>query len=206
MLRTYDQSVVDNFAKYGTIPVMNGLTDRSHPFQTLADLMTIRETFYVLDDVKICYIGDGNNVANSLIVGALKMGMKVSVATPVGYEPDESVLAFAKAYGKKFEITNDPEQAIMDADVVTTDTWVSMGTESERETRLKAFKNYQIHSALLSKAKPEAMVLHPLPASRGLEITEEVFEEHAKEIFEEAENRLHVQKAVVVKLLCKEDE
>ena len=206
MIRTFDQSVVDNFAKYGTIPVMNGLTDQTHPFQTLADLMTIRERFYVLDDVKICYIGDGSNVANSLIVGALKMGMKISVATPKGYEPNENILRFAQSYGDYFELTDNPEQAIKDADVVATDTWISMGQENEKEVRIHDFKGYQINDALLKHAKVNVMVQHALPATRGLEITEEVFEAHADEIFEEAENRLHVQKAVVVKLLCKDKE
>ena len=200
MIRTFDQKEVEDLAKYGSIPIINGLTDFSHPCQVLADLMTIREKYSVFDGLKMCYIGDGDNMANSLIVGGLKVGMKVSVATPVHYEPDPQVLEFAKAYDT-FHFTNDPQEAIADADVVITDTWASMGVESEKEARQKAFAAYQVNDELMKLAKPNAMVQHCLPAYRGQEITEEVFEAHADEIFEEAENRLHAQKAVMVKLL-----
>jgi ornithine carbamoyltransferase len=149
----------------------------------------------------MCYIGDGNNMANSLIVGGLKVGMKVQVATPKGYEPHADVLNFAKAYGSLFCLGNDIFEAAKDADVVVTDVWASMGQEGEAEARKAAFAGYQVNRELLAKAKPDAMVQHCLPAHRGEEVCADVFEEHAKEIFDEAENRLHAQKAVLVKLL-----
>ena len=200
MIRTFDQKEVEDLAKYGSVPIINGLTDFSHPCQVLADLMTIREKYSILEGLKMCYIGDGDNMANSLIVGGLKVGMKVSVATPENYEPDPEVLTFAKEYDT-FTLTHDPKEAIQDADVVITDTWASMGMESEKEVRQKAFAGYQVNAELMKYAKENAMVQHCLPAYRGQEITEEVFEAHADEIFEEAENRLHAQKAVMVKLL-----
>lgn len=203
MIRTFDQKEVEDLARYGSVPVINGLTDYSHPCQVLADLMTIRERYATLEGVKMCYIGDGDNMANSLIVGGLLTGMDVSVATPKGYEPHVKVLEFAKAY-PSFSLTTDPAKAIQDADVVITDTWASMGMEEEKEIRQKAFQGYTVDDALMSLAKPDAMVQHCLPAYRGQEITEKVFEDHADEIFEEAENRLHVQKAVMV-LLMKEE-
>lgn len=200
MIRTFAQQEVEDLATYGSVPVINGLTDFSHPCQVLADLMTIRERYSVLEGLKMCYIGDGDNMANSLIVGGLKSGMQVSVATPKGYEPDESVLAFANGQ-EGFVLTQDPKEAIADADVVITDTWASMGVESEKEIRQKAFSGYQVNHELMQLAKAGAMVQHCLPAYRGQEISEELFEAHADEIFEEAENRLHAQKAVMVKLL-----
>jgi ornithine carbamoyltransferase len=200
MIRTYEQKEVEDLAKYGSIPVINGLTDYCHPCQVLADLMTIREKYGLLKGLKMCYIGDGDNMANSLIVGALKTGMKMSVATPTGYQPDAHILEFAKAY-PDFELTTDPKQAIKDADVVITDTWASMGMEDEKEKRAKDFAGYQVNAEIMKLAKPNAMVQHCLPAYRGQEITEEVFEAHADEIFEEAENRLHAQKAVMVQLM-----
>ncbi|HCR68873.1 MAG TPA: hypothetical protein DIV43_06980 [Erysipelotrichaceae bacterium] len=153
----------------------------------------------------MCYIGDGDNMANSLIVGGLKVGMKVSVATPKGYEPDAQVLEFAKDY-KDFELTNDCIKAIQDADVVITDTWASMGIEAEKEKRAKDFAGFQVNTELMEYAKKNAMVQHCLPAYRGQEITEEVFEAHADEIFEEAENRLHAQKAVMVQLMKEKED
>lgn len=203
MIRTFDQKEVEDLARYGSVPVINGLTDYSHPCQVLADLMTIRERYATLEGVKMCYIGDGDNMANSLIVGGLLTGMDVSVATPKGYEPHVKVLEFAKAY-PSFSLTTDPAKAIQDADVVITDTWASMGMEEEKEIRQKAFQGYTVDDALMSLAKPGAMVQHCLPAYRGQEITEKVFEDHADEIFEEAENRLHVQKAVMVLLMREE--
>ena len=200
MIRTYEQKEVEDLAKYGSIPIINGLTDFCHPCQVLADLMTIREKYGVLKGLKMCYIGDGNNMANSLIVGGLKMGMDVSVATPKDYYPDKEVLEFAVKYDN-FELTEVPKEAIKDADVVITDTWASMGQEAEKEIRAKVFKDYHLDNELMSYAKEGAMVMHCLPAYRGQEITEEVFESHADEIFEEAENRLHVQKAVMVTLM-----
>lgn len=200
MIRTFEQKEVEDLAEYGSIPVINGLTDFCHPCQVLADLMTIREKFAVLEGLKMCYIGDGNNMANSLIVGGLKTGMKVSVATPDDYRPDAKVLDFAKDFAD-FSICNDPIKAAENADVVITDTWASMGQEDEKEIRMKAFKGYQVNDELMAAAKPGAMVQHCLPAYRGQEITEKIFEEHADEIFEEAENRLHAQKAVMVTLM-----
>ena len=202
MIRTFEQKEVEDFAELGSIPIINGLTDYCHPCQVLADLMTIREKYSILEGLKMCYIGDGDNMANSLIVGGLKVGMKVSVATPENYEPDPEVLTFAKEYDT-FTLTHDPKEAIQDADVVITDTWASMGMESEKEVRQKAFAGYQVNAELMKYAKENAMVQHCLPAYRGQEITEEVFEAHADEIFEEAENRLHAQKAVMVKLMGK---
>lgn len=201
MIRTFAQKEVEDLAEYGSIPIINGLTDFCHPCQVLADLMTIREKFGGFQNLKMCYIGDGNNMANSLIVGGLKVGMTVSVATPDAYRPDAQVLEFAKQYGDKFVLVNDPETAVTDADVVITDTWASMGQEEEKAIRMQAFKGYQVNEKLMEKAKAGAMVQHCLPAYRGQEITEETFEAHADEIFEEAENRLHVQKAVLVKLM-----
>lgn len=203
MIRTFDQKEVEDLARYGSVPVINGLTDYSHPCQVLADLMTIRERYATLEGLKMCYIGDGDNMANSLIVGGFLTGMDVSVATPKGYEPHVKVLEFAKAY-PSFSLTTDPAKAIQDADVVITDTWASMGMEEEKEIRQKAFQGYTVDDALMSLAKPGAMVQHCLPAYRGQEITEKVFEDHADEIFEEAENRLHVQKAVMVLLMREE--
>ncbi len=201
MIRTFEQKEVEDLAKYGSIPIINGLTDFCHPCQILADLMTIREFKGKLSGLKMCFIGDGNNMMNSLIVGALKTGMSISVACPEGYEPDAQVLEFAKEYGDKFSMFRTPKEAVVDADVVITDVWASMGQEGEAEKRRKAFEGYQVNAELMSLAKPDAMVQHCLPAHRGEEITEEVFEAHADEIFEEAENRLHAQKAVMVKCL-----
>ena len=204
MIRTFEQKEVEDLAEYGSIPVINGLTDFCHPCQVLADLMTIREKYAVLEGLKMCYIGDGNNMANSLIVGGLKTGMKVSVATPDDYRPDAKVLEFAKDY-TDFTLYNDPMKAAENADVIITDTWASMGQEDEKEIRMKAFKGYQVNDELMAAAKEGAMVQHCLPAYRGQEITEKIFEEHAHEIFEEAENRLHAQKAVMVTLMKDKD-
>ena len=204
MIRTFEQKEVEDLAKFGSIPVINGLTDFCHPCQVLADLMTIREKFGSFTGLKMCYIGDGNNMANSLIVGGLKVGMNVAVATPDGYKPDGEVLEFTKGYADKFALETDPFMAASGADIVITDTWTSMGEEAEKEERKNVFKDYQVNKQLLAAANAGAMVQHCLPAYRGQEITEEVFEEHADEIFNEAENRLHAQKAVMVKLMKKD--
>lgn len=201
MIRTFEQQEVEDLAKYGNIPVINGLTDFCHPCQVLADLMTIREFKGSFDGLKMCFIGDGNNMANSLIVGGLKVGMAVSVACPEGYRPPQEILDFANGYDC-FEITDSPAQAAKDADVLITDVWASMGQEDEAEKRKKAFAGYQINDDIMAAAHEDAMVLHCLPAHREEEITEKVFEAHAKEIFEEAENRLHAQKAVMVKVMA----
>ena len=204
MIRTFEQKEVEDLAKFGSIPVINGLTDFCHPCQVLADLMTIREKFGSFSGLKMCFIGDGNNMANSLIVGGLKVGMNVAVATPDGYKPDGAVLEFTKGYGDKFALETDPFMAASGADILITDTWTSMGEEAEKEERKKIFKDYQINRQLLAAANAGVMVQHCLPAYRGQEITEEVFEEHADEIFNEAENRLHAQNAVMVKLMKKD--
>ena len=205
MIRTFAQKEVEDLAEYGTIPIINGLTDFCHPCQVLADLQTIREYKNKLDGLKFCYIGDGNNMANSLTVGALKCGMSVSLACPDGYHPDEKVLAFAKEYGDKFKLTADPKEAAADADALYTDVWASMGQEGESAKRKAVFEGiYQINNDIMSAAKSDAIVLHCLPAHREEEITEEVFEAHANEIFDEAENRLHAQKAVMVRLMSKD--
>lgn len=201
MIRTFEQKEVEDLAEYGSIPIINGLTDFCHPCQVLADLMTIREFKGRFDGLKMCYIGDGNNMANSLIVGGLKVGMEVSIACPKDYQPDQEVLDFTKEYGDKFTMTDVPMEAAKDADVLFTDVWTSMGEEAETEKRKIAFKGYQINDEIMSVAKPDAMVQHCLPAHREEEITEKVFEAHANEIFEEAENRLHAQKAVMVKVM-----
>lgn len=201
MIRTFEQKEVEMLAEYGSIPVINGLTDFCHPCQVMADLQTIREHKGRLEGLKLCYIGDGNNMANSLIAGGLKVGMDVSIATPEGYRPAPEVLEFARGYGAKFLLTDTPMEAAKDADVVVTDAWTSMGQEEEKKQREAAFAGYQVNKELMAVAKPDAMVLHCLPAYREQEITNEVFEQHANEIFDEAENRLHAQKAVLVKLL-----
>lgn len=201
IIRTFEQKEVEDFAKYGSIPVINALTDYCHPCQVLADLMTIREYKGSFKGLKMCFIGDGNNMANSLMVGALKTGMSFSIACPDGYQPDSQLIEWARTFGDKFYMTSSVTEAAENADVLYTDVWASMGEESEKEIRMKAFVGYQINDSVMSAAKKDAMVLHCLPAHRGEEITAEVFEAHAEEIFDEAENRLHAQKAVLCKLL-----
>lgn len=202
MIRTYKQEEVEQLAEYGSIPVINGLTDYCHPCQILADLMTIREYKTALEGLKLCFIGDANNMSNSLIVGGLKMGMKVAAATPEKYAYDQQILDFAKQYGENFLLTTDPHEAAKGADVVETDVWASMGDEEEAAQRRIDFAGYQVNAEIMSLAKPDAIVQHCLPAHREEEITAEVFEAHANEIFDEAENRLHAQKAVLVTLMA----
>ena len=203
MIRTFDQEEVEKLAEYASIPVINGLTDFCHPCQVLADLMTVRERMARLEGLKLCFIGDGNNMANSLIVGGLKCGMDVSVACPEGYDPDPEVLAYAATVtDAKFELVRDPKEAAKGADVVITDVWASMGQEDEAQKRRLAFEGvYQVNDELMALTNPGCMVQHCLPAHRGEEITAEVFEAHADEIFDEAENRLHAQKAVMYLLM-----
>ncbi len=205
MIRTFEQKEVEDLAGFGCIPIINGLTDYAHPCQVLADLMTIREYKGSFDGLNFCYIGDGNNMANSLIVGALTVGMNVSVACPEGYHPHPDVMAFAEKYGSNFRISDNVEEMAAGADVLETDVWASMGQEGEAVERRKAFAGFQINDKVLSAARPGAMVLHCLPAHREEEITTKVFEAHANEIFDEAENRLHAQKAVLVKLMGPEE-
>ncbi|MBQ9745359.1 MAG: ornithine carbamoyltransferase [Clostridia bacterium] len=197
MIRTYDQEEVEKLAEYGSIPIINGLTDYAHPCQVLADLMTIREHKGSIRGRKLCFIGDGNNMANSLIVGGIKMGMSVAIGCPKGYEPDAEIMKWAAENGE-FLCTDDIYEAAKDADVVYTDVWASMGEEAEAEERKKIFAGFQVNSELMAVTKKDCMVLHCLPAHRGEEITADVLEAHAGEIFDEAENRLHAQKAVMV--------
>lgn len=206
MIRTYKQEDVEDLAKYGQIPIINGLTDLVHPCQILADFQTIREHKGKLSGLKLAYIGDGNNMAHSLLYGGAKVGMEIAVATPKQYECDPGVvknaLEDAKATGTKLALTNDPIEAIKDADVVYADTWVSMGQESEKAEKVKVFSDFQINKELFSYAKPDAIFLHCLPAYRGYEVTEDVIDGPNSVIFDEAENRLHAQKAVMVKLMA----
>jgi ornithine carbamoyltransferase len=200
MIRTFAQSEVEALAEYGSVPVINGLTDFCHPCQVLADLMTIREYKKTLEGTKLCYIGDGNNVANSLIVGGLKTGLQVCVATPKDHPPHPDVMAFAAGF-EGFSWLQDPLEAAAGADVLYTDVWASMGQEQEQDLRKQIFADYQVNDAVMAAANPGALVQHCLPAHRGEEITAEVFEAHADEIFDQAENRLHVQKAVMALLM-----
>ena len=201
MIRTFEQKEVEDLAKYGSIPIINGLTDYAHPCQVLADLMTIREHKHTLKGLKLTFIGDGNNMANSLIVGGIKMGMKVAIACPENYKPDAEIMKWASENGE-FTCTTDVLEAAKGADAIYTDVWASMGQEGEAAERRKAFEGvYQVNSDVMAVANEGCMVMHCLPAHRGEEITDEVFEAHANEIFDEAENRLHAQKAVLVKLM-----
>ncbi|MDD6312403.1 MAG: ornithine carbamoyltransferase [Firmicutes bacterium] len=200
MIRTFEQKEVETLAEYGSIPIINGLTDYCHPCQVMADLMTIREHKGTIKGNKLCYIGDGNNMANSLIVGAIKTGMTVAVGCPKGYQPDSEIMKWANENGS-FLCTDDILEAADGADVLYTDVWASMGQESEREERMKVFSGYQINDRVMDAAHKDAMVMHCLPAHREEEITAKVFEQHAGEIFDEAENRLHAQKAILVKCL-----
>lgn len=201
MIRTFEQEEVEKLAEYGSIPIINGLTDFCHPCQVLADLMTVREHKGVLEGLNMCYIGDGNNMANSLIVGGLKVGMHVSIACPKEYQPDQQVLDFTDKHEDRFHMTENVLEAAADADVIFTDVWASMGQEAETAKRRVAFEGYQVNSRVLSAAHKDCMVQHCLPAHRGEEITADIFEAHANEIFDEAENRLHAQKAVMVTLM-----
>ena len=200
MIRTFEQSKIEEFARYSKVPVINGLTDSYHPVQLMADYLTILE--YGIDNPIVAYVGDGNNLTHSWLMLSAKLGFELRVATPKGYEADSAVVAealeMAKESGAKISFSNDPKKAVEGATVVTTDTWVSMGQEDEKEERLKAFDGYIVDSALMKLANSNAIFLHCLPAYRDYEVSEEVFERHADEIFLEAENRLHAQKGVMV--------
>lgn len=208
MIRTFEHSKLEEFAKYSKVPVINGLTDDFHPVQLMADYLTIMEEG--LDkDLVAAYVGDGNNLAHSWLMLASKLGFELRIATPKGYEVQEDILnkalAFAKESGAKIIIGNDPKAAIKDATVVTTDTWVSMGQEEEKEQKVKEFDGYMVDTAMMKLAASNAIFLHCLPAYRGYEVSEEVFESSASKVFEEAENRLHAQKGVMVWLDSKRD-
>ncbi|HBJ2621627.1 TPA: ornithine carbamoyltransferase [Clostridium botulinum] len=205
MIRTFSQDGIETLAKYSSIPIINGLTDDEHPCQVLADLMTIREYKNILEGLNVAFIGDGNNMANSLMIGCLKVGMNFSIASPKDYTVNETYLSRAKEIAKKecvnLKSTTSPFEAAKDADVIITDVWASMGQEEEQTLRIKAFNGFQINDKLMNFAKSNAIVLHCLPAHREEEITAKVLEEHSKEIFDESENRLHAQKAVLVKFM-----
>jgi len=207
MIRTFKQSDVEDLAKYGDIPIINGLTDLMHPCQILADLFTIYEHKGKLKGLKLAYLGDGNNVANSLLHGCAKVGMDITVATPEGFNCDKNIVAeaieTAKTTGSKILFAGDPADAIADADVVYTDTWISMGQEAEKQSRVKTFMTFQVDGQMFAKAKKDAIFLHCLPAYRGFEVTEEVIDGHHSVVFDEAENRMHVQKAIMAILMDK---
>jgi len=201
MVRTTEHQRVERLARAATIPVINGLTDLLHPCQVLSDYYTLWEKGKKLDKIKLAYIGDGNNVCHSLILGAAKLNISIWVATPKEYQPQKEIIKKAEEGGGKIHLLRDPKEAVEQADVVYTDVWTSMGWEKEREIRKKIFQPYQLNSALLSKAKSDAMVMHCLPAHRGEEVTDEVIDGKNSIVFEQAENRLHLQKAILLDLL-----
>jgi ornithine carbamoyltransferase len=203
MIRAYKHSTIEEFARHATIPVINGLSDLEHPCQLLADIMTIQEHFGSTRDLKVAWVGDGNNVCNSLILSTVLTGMEVTVSTPKGYEPASDIVKKAKTMGGKITLVRKPERAVKDAEVIITDTWISMGDDDEREERLRVFARYTIDAALLKLASPDARVLHCLPAHRGQEIADEVMEGGQSLVWDEAENRLHAQKALLIRLLGK---
>jgi ornithine carbamoyltransferase len=203
MIRAYKHSTIEEFAKYATIPVINGLSDLEHPCQLLADIMTMKEHFGSLSDLKVAWVGDGNNVCNSLILSTVLTGYNVTVATPKGYEPEDTIVKKARVLGGNVTLVRKPQDAVKDADVIVTDTWISMGDDEEKEVRMKVFKQYTVDAALLRHASPGARVLHCLPAHRGQEIADEVMEGGQSLVWDEAENRLHAQKALLVRLLKK---
>jgi ornithine carbamoyltransferase len=201
VIRTFNHQTIEKFASNTTIPVINALTDLHHPCQTLADLMTIKEKKGALDTIRLAYVGDGNNVSNSLIEAAALLGIELILACPDGYWPDSSVFERARLEKARVTILSEPEQAVKDADIIYTDVWVSMGQENEMEKKKKAFDGYQLNKRLLSHAKPDALVMHCLPAHRGEEITDDVIDSPQSIVFEQAENRLHTQKALLEMLI-----
>ena len=205
MARTYAHQDVIDLAKYGTVPVINGLTDLLHPCQALTDIYTVLEKRGKVRGLKLSYIGDGNNVAHSLMHVCAKVGMDVVICSPSGYEPDKSITEYsiktAKAMGSTVSILKDPIEAVKNSDVIYTDVWASMGQEAEKEQREKAFQKYQVNSSLLKHAKEDVLVMHCLPANRGYEITDEVIDGPHSVVFDEAENRLHVQKGIMALLM-----
>jgi ornithine carbamoyltransferase len=203
MIRAYKHSTIEEFAKYATIPVINGLSDLEHPCQLLADIMTMKEHFGSIGDLNVAWVGDGNNVCNSLILSTVLTGYNVTVATPMGYEPEDAIVKKARSLGGNVKLVRKPEAAVKDVDVIVTDTWISMGDDKERDVRLKVFEQYTVDVPLLRLASPGATVLHCLPAHRGQEISDEVMEGGQSLVWDEAENRLHAQKALLVWLLKK---
>jgi ornithine carbamoyltransferase len=201
MIRAYRHDAVEEFARYSTVPVINGLSDRLHPCQVLADIMTLSERFGDLRDLKLAWIGDGNNVCNSWLLSSALTGMEITVASPPPYQPKDAIVTRAREAGGRVRITTDPAEAVRDADILYTDIWVSMGDEQQRTERLRALKGYTIDEHLLARAPPDALVMHCLPAHRGEEITDEVIEGPQSIVWDQAENRLHAQKALLVRLI-----
>ena len=205
MIRTFGHDIVENMAKWASIPVINGLTDFNHPCQAMADYMTMKEVKGDLKGRKLAYLGDGNNVAHSLMFGAAKLGVRIAIATPEGFEPNQEVVEYVRreggATGCELLVTNDPVEAVKDADAVYTDVWASMGQESEADKRKAIFQPYQVNGALFSHARPDAIFMHCLPAHRGEEVTDEVIDSPNSVVFQEAENRLHAQKAIMYTLM-----
>ena len=203
--RTYNHDDIKELALYASVPVINGLSDRAHPCQALADIFTIKEKLGTFKGVTLSYVGDGNNVLNSLMCAAAKVGLNIKIATPKGYEPAKDITAIAKQFaalsGSKIEISNDPKSAAKGADVIYTDVWVSMGQEKNAAMRLKAFKNFQINDALMKLTKKGCLVMHCLPAHRGQEIIDSVIDSEDSIVYDQAENRMHLQKAILLKLL-----
>ncbi|MCX6545370.1 MAG: ornithine carbamoyltransferase [Acidobacteria bacterium] len=205
MIRTFGHDIVDKMAEYASIPIINGLTDFSHPCQAMADFLTITEIKGSLAGLKLAYVGDGNNVSNSLMFAAARFGVHIAIGAPAGYQPTHEVTAWTRTEGAKTGstclITEDPAEAVADADVVYTDTWASMGQESEAYARKAVFRPYQVNGSLFAKAKPDAIFMHCLPAHRGDEVTDEVIDSPRSVVFQEAENRLHAQKAIMLELM-----
>jgi ornithine carbamoyltransferase len=208
MIRTFGHNIIMELAESTRLPVINALTDLLHPCQAMADFFTLREKRCSFSGLKLAYVGDGNNVCHSLMLAAAKAGMKMSIATPAGYEPKPEIVAWAKEDGKdtgfELSITNDPVEAVREADAVYTDVWASMGQEAEKEARKKIFAPYQVNRELFSKAKPEAYFMHCLPAHRGEEVTDEVIDSPNSIVYEQAENRLHFQKVIMTLVMRKE--
>ncbi len=201
MIRAYSHATVEEFARYASVPVVNGLSDHEHPCQVLADIMTLSERFGDLHGLKFAWVGDGNNVCNSWILSSALTGMEIAVASPPRYRPKDEIVDQARAMGGKITVITDPNEAVRDADVLYTDIWVSMGDEKERAERLQALKSYTMDSGLVAQASPDALVMHCLPAHRGEEITDEVIEGPQSIVWDQAENRLHAQKALLVRLV-----
>lgn len=201
IMRTYKHETITEFAKYASIPVINALSDKEHPCQILADSLTLKEKFGDLNGLRVAWIGDGNNVCNSLIMATVQTGMEIAVATPKGYEPDPAAIRFAREDGGKIVEYDDPKKAVEDAHAIYTDTWISMGEEDIKDTKLKDFNGFCLDMPLLKRAAPDAIVLHCLPAHRGEEITDEVIDSMQSGVWDQAENRLHAQKAVLVRLM-----
>lgn len=205
MIRTFGHERVEELAKYASIPIINGLTDSYHPCQIMADIMTIYENFGRYDGIKVAYIGDGNNMAHSWLNGCALFGMDLAIASPAGYTVDKNIyekaLRIAEKSGSKLTLTQSPEEAAKNANVLYTDVWTSMGQEDEAEKRIKDFSGYQVNSALMDKAAKNAVFMHCLPAHRGEEVSEELFESERSVVFDEAENRLHAQKAILIDVM-----